>query len=59
MNIAFHDDILTTGVPWKGWQSSQTDNEIKDGPANDDTIVDIEKTDKNHGGGTCSSQKRT
>ena len=37
--------IFTTGVPRKVWDCGNADNEVEDGPTNNDTIVDIEKTD--------------
>ena len=50
---------LTASVPGKVWDSSKTNNQIEYGPANNDTIVDIEKTDQDHGGRTSSTQDRT
>ena len=40
--------IFTTSVPGKVRDGGNADDEVKDGPTNDDAIVDIEKADQHH-----------
>ena len=44
------DYFITTSVPRQVGQRGEADDEVEDGPAHDDAVVDIEEGHQHHGG---------
>ena len=48
----------TARVPGQAGERGQADDEVEDGPAHDDAVVDVEEGHEDHGGGARAAQQR-